>query len=292
MLVAILEADAGAAFASTLPPWVAWVGFALSVVLATMKIYELVHSRRTLSSLSCSLTKDCFFRITENGESLFLNVVFSTKDRPAFVTAARATFHRRGEIAKTFPLALQRLGQPADRGGTINDHFFYSSSPLDVIEVNQPSRRVYLFTLHGYEDKFQAGFAELHNRLTAEAVTMRSAYQSLDAALQSQGVRIVQDAVEQFVQSINQNIQLEEADYRIVFEVDYRDVEGHGSRTHRTCRSEIHCTIPERTREFITNQLRTYGVETAKNVMGQSVTTNYPAVVPHKVVTFDSTHEI
>ncbi len=142
------------------PAWMLQTAFYLSSLLAAIKVGEVLWAVFRRPALEVALTKDMFFRHTDQGEIVFLNAILSSSRRPAFVRDVKATLvHTDG--SQTIKLKLERLGEPADRGSTVNDHYFFSSSPIDLIPVDNPTRRIYMFAVDDSRNQLVKAFETL-----------------------------------------------------------------------------------------------------------------------------------
>lgn len=275
-------------FQDRLPVLAAWTGFGLGVLLTAWRIYDEWCQRRITCILSCSLTSDCFFRLIDGGETAFLNIVLCPQDRPAFVTDIRATLTRLGTTRKQFQLHLLRYGQPADRGKTIHDHFFFSSSPLDIINPGFATRRVLMMSI----DEYRADIVQLTNQFYSKAIELalaaRIAVTQSDTGKQEELMNSIRAAAEGFAGQYIDKVQVEAGQYEINMAITYRDVEGHGSKRLRVCNTKLAFDLEAGVRDMAHKRLKAFGEDFIRQMSGTEVTPVSPEIVPQVTKTVDS----
>lgn len=169
----------------------AWVGCTVSLFVLAFTVVDRVRSSRRRARLRLVLTPDAFFRYGSSGELAFFNLVLVSTHRPALIRDVRLDLQQRapnGDLIRSIPLELLSLGQPRDRGTPIHDHFFYSSSPIDLIPQNVPERRVYMCTV-AETRKTAGGMFEAFEhsvRKAAAGTAERSAYETQVLDLEKQ----------------------------------------------------------------------------------------------------------
>ena len=190
-----------------------------------IRIADFFSERRIRAHLSLALTRDLFIRYTEVGEVLFINAVLIASHRPVIITGFTAILRHQG-VGKSFRMNLLRMGQPADRGTAMHQHYFFSSSPTDLIPVDQPIRRIYMLAIDQYDSMLSAAFVHFKEALTNLEPAMRAlvANASDERPVEQAEVRShLTEAIKKFVDDYVDGVQLEQATYTVEVTVSYRE---------------------------------------------------------------------
>jgi hypothetical protein len=265
-----------------LPAWAGWIALGLSSILAVIKVVEFASKRIEKARLSLSLTVDGFFRLGADGEVVFLNFIMFPERKPAFITNIEAVLKRMGGSRKEYALELLKLGTPADRGNTIHDHFFFSSSPVDVVTTEDATRRIAMMVIADYRSNlsrvsssFIASALELGPQIREANAAEMSGDPERAQALKSRILTLVSTFVEQYFE----HCQLENSEYEIELTVRYRDVLGAGSQKLRTARSTLRFSLPVETRQVMKRRLEEYAKQTILAAAGsKDVDAQFPEI--------------
>ena len=267
------------------PGWMVYAAFAISAGLALIRLVEFIAR----SQLSANLTRDLFLRYGDLGELLFLNAVLVSSKRPAFVWNFQAAAYS-ADGTQTIPLVLRHLGEPADRGSVIHDHYFFSSSPTDLVPVDTPVRRVFMLIASGFDNSLAAASQELRSAVLAHADVIRPALTNADQAGDSDAnattlaVGAITQARETFVNTYFDGIQFRPGRYTVRVTWSYRDANSRGlvKRERQEC-AKVSFTLAGDFRQ----QLREHVVQTSFAIVRQVVLPDssvvFPEVVPQDI---------
>ncbi len=267
------------------PAWMLYSAFGISVVLFFVKIYEVLAALWARPRLTAKLTKDMFFRHGDDGEMIFLNAILSSSHRAAYITDMTATLvHTDG--TQSIPLSLLSLGEPADRGNTTHDHYFFSSSPVDLIPIDKPTRRVLLFTAESHEVQLGATFAELREAARTHGLAAKLTVPNDPDTPPPAEVLAARDALlaagKVFVDKGMEAIQLKSGKYRVTVEWSYSL--GSANSARYSARSSISFVIPPGARERMRAALdRTGAAEVIRVIDPEQKGIPYPTVAPTSI---------
>jgi len=275
-------------FNEHLPAVAAWVGFALSITLAVVRLIEWWSASHVKARLSCSLTSDCFVRMTDAGEIIFTNVILSSSNRPAFLVGVDAVLTRVGMATKAFPLVLVRYGEPKDRGGPINDHFFFSSSPQDIVSPGEAARRVFMFSVELSRNEIARVCDEFSRSSADLALKVKQSVGLADDSAQKALLGEVQSAAREFSVGYMNAVQLEHGQYSLSLVIRYRDVEGYGSREVRECGTRLTMETQANLKAVASKQLELFGMSFVAQRAGAESNAIWPEFSARVTQTRDS----
>lgn len=267
------------------PAWMIYAAFAISAVLGLIRLWEFITTQGARSQLSANLTRDLFLRYGDMGELLFVNAVLVSSKRPAFVRDFQAAALL-DDGTQTIPLVLRHLGEPADRGSVIHDHYFFSSSPTDLIPVDSPARRVFMLIAGGHENALATASRELRSTVLAHADVIRPALTNADQP--DSGVdpatelatAAITKAREKFVNTYFDGIQFRPGRYTIRLTWSYRDANSRGPvKGERQESASVSFTLAGDFRQ----QLREHVVQTSFAIVRQVVLPDSPVVFPEVI---------
>ena len=133
--------------------WMVQIAFWTSVILALIKLGEVIFSITRFPRLDVRLTEDVFFRLNALGECLFCNVAILGWNAPSLVTDCRITLKKTDNVVKTFPFKVLQVGEKVKGPGPLPDHYFSGASPLRYIPESKPETILYLSIQKGYQDR-------------------------------------------------------------------------------------------------------------------------------------------
>jgi len=267
--------------------WVAIAGLAISAVLAAIRLLEFIRERRARSELHLALTQNAFFRLTDSGETAFVSAVMFATRRAAFVNDVGATLSRK-DGSKRFNLQLRSLGQPADRGTPVHDHFFFSASPLDLVPIDQPIRRVYMFVIGDYAPRLADSIQVFTGKLIPLKATVEHLNSMADGNEKVAGTLSLKNEVlehrQRFVQGVMDHLQLEGGRYRIDVVCKYRDAHAKHDDGWRQSSSAIEFEIDAQVRDGLRVDLERFADGMIAHVMfGVETKWVWPEVAPRQV---------
>ncbi|TAJ16356.1 MAG: hypothetical protein EPO68_11250 [Planctomycetota bacterium] len=256
-------------------------------MLGFLKLREAWLAHRVKSRLSASATADCFYRLTDSGETLFVNLVVSPHERPAFVTEIRAHLCRTGVTKKDMPLDLVRYGEPADRGNPINDHYFFSASPIDILQTGTAARRVLMMVISEYRTEMEQIARELQARAFALAGEARVAMNG-DEQARKDVVEKIEACATEYTSKYMNKIQFDDGDYELEVLLKFRDVEGHGARELRECKTKVCLSVKGDFRALMQQQIRRLVESVIARLVNKDLDVEYPMFAPLVTRTVDS----
>src|SRR5438270_819125 len=110
--------------------WMILAAFWISVILALIKVAEVIYSITRAPRLDMRLTEDVFFRLNQLGECLFCNAVMLGWDGPSLVDGCRIILEKTDSVVKTFPFKVLHVGEKVKGSGALADHYFPGTSTL------------------------------------------------------------------------------------------------------------------------------------------------------------------
>jgi hypothetical protein len=242
----------------------AWGALVLSVALAILRFLEKRRESNTRAQLKLVMTQDAFVRYGASGEVLFLNLVLIGSKRSALVVDISMELQRvtdRGEIIARLPLRLLRLGVPRDRGGPIHDHFFFSSSPIDLIPANTPERRVLMCAVAESDETIGSAIKKFESDVLAAAASTNDPQDFTTRSTRASG---------ELVESVVRRASVLNGSYRIKMAITYSDSE-FGAKKF-TCDGSLTMNVRRSGENELVAKLRVYARDftwTAVNPKGQ-----------------------
>jgi hypothetical protein len=282
--------EAAPAAAASQPLWMIYTAFAVSVALAIIRLIEFIRAQWSKAELAATLTRDLFFRFGEVGETLFLNAVLTSSQRPAFIHAVTASLSR-VDGTHVIPLRLEHLGEPADRGSTIHDHYFFSSSPTDLIPVDTPTRRVLMLVVESNTETLQAAYRTLMAATAphlafARQIATTFGNQPIPEPQQGQlsaAIGAISAAREAFVNQYFDAIQLQSGTYRANVTWHFRDAKKATSAS-REQRSSVSFVLPPDFRQRLRDRVREAGdARIRQEATGDAKLGFFPEVRPEQI---------
>jgi hypothetical protein len=269
--------------APQVPVWVPISALVVSVLLAAIKVFELYTDSTRRSGLYFALTRDAFLRYNELGECIFLNCVLSGIDRAAIVTDV-SVMMKRADGSRTLPLKILHYGQPADRGGVVHEHYFFSSSPVELVSVDAPLRRVFMCVVDNYDSSLKQAVETYKQELTLAAGEIRKSLEP-GGGQEEQGPAFLklQRLQQAFINAYGDSVQLERADYVVEMKYSYRDA----GRSHGEKRSEVSTisfALPMELKAVLRPQLQRWATALAAEVILQKTEVVEFPVFPLDVV--------
>lgn len=196
------------------------IGLIVSIVLAYIRVADFRRERSSRASLSAVLTRDLFVRYHSEGELVFLNLVVMTLTHPALIR--RMTISLIDSAGLAIPLEFLRLGQPADRGLVVADHFFYSSSAMDIVTTGAPSRMVLMCRVASTADAIRSAHKrfmeslECVQKLQADGV-------STEDAKSTEALERVEESKKEVVSACVLSRAIRPGNYRVTIELHWHD---------------------------------------------------------------------
>ena len=227
-----------------LPLWMQIASFAVATVLAIMKVIEFFRR----GTLEVRITRDCFFRLSESGESLFIHGGMIARNGPVLVQGVSVIFKRLASknssiAAKTFPMDIIDIGEKIKGSGFRAEHHFYGASPLLYVNAASTFRPVYHCTFPEHRERqaqsFTALIQELQNYKRDADKLAAEGHPRQDASV----IQDVEQIIKPHYNTMCGLIQVEAGDYEIALTITYEKC-GFPSQS-RTVSSFAYLTINE-----------------------------------------------
>ncbi len=261
--------------------WMQVTAFSLSVVLAALKIFDVI--RRPV--LHIHLTRDVFFRLIEKGEALFCSAVLIARNGPVLVRSVEVKLMRvakeSGPIAeKSFPLEITQFGEKTLGSGIFADHKFMGTSPLRYLPPDKPHNAVYLCMQAEYQERqIQAV------QVFIDSVEKFRADNPMITEEERESLR------QKFSQLIDQNfnglsalLQLEAGNYELVLEITYEAVGRWFWESTATTRSSLEFVVDQSALERLRADLRKILTIRGQQIVEEKLAElSYPVLTPTRV---------
>jgi hypothetical protein len=261
-----------------------WAVFYLGLIFLCLRILDHLAKAVRGNSLSIRLTKEVFSRVSDHGETWFLNAVFVAHDSPAMVKGISAKLFKIDGATKQFQLEMQRLGEKFRDNNAFPNFFFYSTSPILCIQPNSPQRLVFLMSVKDYQDKLLNAFQEfdfmVQKHFDENTKDWNGATPSPELVAEvASKAKLIHDEHEK---KIIGSIQIEPGEYEIEVEVEYQQ-KGVFFPVFKdyTSNSKISFKVPKNAREILEVKIREcLRTILANRVHGQNQPLLYPEVTP------------
>lgn len=253
-----------------LPLWAQILSLSVALFLALLRAIEFFK----FPKLYVRLTRDMFFRLIEDGETLFCHAVLLARNGPVLIRDIDLTLKRKGNRAraeKLFPIQILRFGEKVKGPALTAEHHFFSSSPLLYLPENQPLRAVYL----GVQREYHPRQRRAVENFAARIIALKSNYsqistQAIDAETADRVLQELDEIINDSYREMVGLIQLEAGEYEVSIEVRY---ENPGSRLWKkleSSNSTITFAVEEQLLSTWKAQLNGVLRATAKNILTDS----------------------
>jgi len=207
------------------------------------------------SKLDFRLTSEVFFRLLDNGESLFANAAIVPEKAAIKMIDVRVTLTKTDTPVKTYPLKVIAFGTKAPSKTPSAEHLFYTRSPYHYLPADQVVRPLWHCLLTHYSADFEGRFREFDNYLLE--IEKQRRQQQQKASLASDLQKSVQAKIEESSAAIMEHVQLEPGKYRLVAEVVFQPRGGPLRRSMtKTTSSAITFSLDPKIRDHLREGLR------------------------------------
>jgi hypothetical protein len=266
---------------ASLPVSLQIVGFAVTLVLATIKILDFSNRPK----LNVHLTKDVFFRLIDSGEALFCNVVLLASNGPVLIRTVQLMLKRVDDAGKSdkaekrFPLEVTQFGEKVRGTQVTADNHFFGSSPLLYLGPSTPYRAVYLCLHPEYRDGQQRAvdqfvldlqkFRDENQNSTSDKEKLLAEFHAL---------------IERHYHSMTSLIQLESGHYELELKVSYQSLGMKLLTSQKTVSSsitfEVEAGLIEAWKSSLKSSLQLRGQQFIENLTANFP---YPTLEPRRV---------
>jgi hypothetical protein len=249
------------------------VNLAITLALAGIRAVEFLRR----GTLEVRITRDCFFRLTDYGEALFVHGVLLARNGPVLIQDVAVKLKRlapRGTTVaeKSFPLTIIGHGEKVKGPAFTAEHHFYGMSPLLYVAGPSTLRPVYHCQHAEYKDRQRQAVLDFEQEL-------RQYRQKFNTTLQTE-TQLLQDLdviIRPHYNTMCGLIQLESGQYELSLSIKYEKCGSMIWRRHATTESYIYFSVDEAGlkayKESLVNTLNTE----AGNIVRA---TNNPVVYP------------
>jgi hypothetical protein len=226
-----------------MPLWAQFLNFALTILLGILKFVEFLRRGR----LEIRVTRDCFFRITDFGEQLFIHGVLLARDGPVLILNVSATLRRlassQATTLKSFPLEIVNHGEKVKGQAYTAEHHFYGASPLLYVTGTSTQRVVYHCQLAEYKERQRQATSEFTQDL------MKFKEENSQVTLAG-GPKPRAEIIKELTQKVNLQhnlfcglIQIEAGEYELSVKVEYEKGGFIAWQRHAESQSYIYFTV-------------------------------------------------
>lgn len=234
------------------PYYLTWIIFYCGIIFLSLRILDHIVKVVRGNSMTVKLTREVFSRISDNGETWFLNVVLIAHETSALVEGVKATLNKTDGATKQFTLELKMLGEKVKDSQVIANHSFYSTSPILSVQPNSPERLVYLMIVEEYRGRLNNAFTDFGLALERYFSERSKTFDGRDPNNQEieEARNASQKIFGEYQRKIVSSIQIEPGKYEIEIEVTYSQ-KGvfFPFFTNRKANSKISFEISENTQE-------------------------------------------
>lgn len=206
-----------------IPYWLVMLSVYLGLGATIALIVDVLIRLWRSPYLKLVLTDELFFRLLENGESLYVNAILIANDSGALVQDVSIELEKSdGASRKSLQLRIRQIGEKQRIVGDGHEYYFYSSSPTYFVPENNMERVVYLCTYQSYDMQTERLFADINEKLSE--VTRQ--YVGAPTPWSEETVRNVdlevKPVIKRAVDSLMDKVQIEEGNYNLKLSIKYR----------------------------------------------------------------------
>jgi hypothetical protein len=216
-----------------LPAWFVYSGIVGAFLLTLSQLFRLLYAILKKPTLELRLTNEIFFRLINEGESLFANAVYLARNGVSEIKDIYFILEKNYTnltSRKTFQLKPLRFGKKVRSGhnNTLPNHYFFTPSPLNFIGNNKVERQLCLAVISEYDTVIKGKFQEFNTKIQEYRQTLEPNIDG-DASLWPQGYIAgifsqLNTKVALYSQEIFNSIQLEDGDYKLTMVVSYKPI--------------------------------------------------------------------
>jgi hypothetical protein len=231
--------------------------FFMASLVAILIIFQKIFTR---SKLDIALTRDVFFRILENGESLYANVVLAAYDTGALIKNILANLTKVDASKKVFPLRVAQIGEKYRADDGDSKYYFSTTSPLCFVPENFPQRQIYLCEYASYADPTKNEFQQFQqNILQVKLKYPVPPDSNTDPTGFSQFKTDIDNVIQNTLSNIMDKIQIEAGRYILNLTIEYKQKEKYFPIFRdKKASSQIQFEIEDKARNYCKMQLLEY----------------------------------
>lgn len=272
----------------TLPYWAQLMSFVLAGVGFFGTAYVGLAEFFKSAEVETKLTKDCFYRLVEQGEAVFCRATVLARRGPVLIRGVRVTLAKQDGAKKAFPLEVNQFGTLVTKADKlVQEHNYYGRSTLHYLPEDKPERLVY-FCLHREEyrtpqstvvENFKVAMKQAKEGLIPEA--------PVEGPLSETQNQIVRALVQSHIAAVMGSLQLEQGQYELSIALDYESTNARFRRFRKlkTSKASLTFTIPQDfTRNMRSSVEKTLGAIARNELYGKKEAIAWPEFTPKNFV--------
>jgi hypothetical protein len=274
---------------SILPEWMIYAGSAAGLLWAILQILGWLNKLFHFPKLEIRLTKEVFFRLIEDGETIFTNAVFIARHGPIEITNVRFRLARISGSQKVYTFSPKNIGNKVANPPSpyAANNFWTKSCKMFLVE-NVPTHILFLSALEEYSTAFK--------NVTEDFSTKVTNYQ---ADLQTK-LSEIQENEQEYLQKINNElssieteactslikfVQLEPGTYELIAEVQYSRIGVKILKSNAETTSKITFSVDNAFVESYKRQLIRFLETASRNIVfNRTDNYTYPEYQPNDIV--------
>jgi len=267
-----------------MPDWMLIFAFLASLGLTILVLIEAVCRSLRRATLELVLTREVFYRLLDNGECLYANVVLVAYDSGALVQDIKATLSKHSGATKTFHLRIAQIGEKYRTSDGNYQFSFHSTSPLSFVPVNNPQRMVYICEQDSYANATRTSFFEFNRRLAE----IKGQYETIEAPDDNTIAQLRTDVgvvVDESCAQIMDQMQIEPGEYQLTISAQYRQ-KGKVLPLfkNKSVTSSVRFSVEQNARDYFRFMLRQYLEQRVLNLLfNQTNPTPAPEYTPQNI---------
>lgn len=271
-----------------LPLWMIYAGSVAGLFVAGFQIFEWIHRLTRFPKLDIRLTKEVFFRLLDDGETIFTNAVLIARHGPIEIKNIKFNLKKISGSKKDYIFAPRHIGNkvanPPNPYATNN---FLTKSCKTYLAENVPTHMLFLSSLEEYSDQFK--------NCTDVFISEVNSYQSeLQNKLQD-----IKDKEEEYLQEINiklseieskasasilKFVQLEPGEYELTAIVEYSRISVSLLKKEGEASSKVTFSVEGNFVAKYQGQLGKFLEVASRNILyNRENTFTYPEYQPQKI---------
>ncbi len=254
-----------------LPQWMIYAGSSAGLIWAILQIAGWITKLTHIPKLEVRLTKEVFFRLIEDGETIFTNAVFIARHGPIEIKNIKFTLNRTSGSKKTFTFAPKNIGNkvPNPPNPYASNNFWSKSCKTYLVE-NVPTHILFLSSLEEYSGSFR----KVADGFTSKVIDYQNELQGKLKEIQSNEDKYLQEintklsGIESDVgANLLKFVQLEPGDYELTADVEYSRISLKFFRKEAEASSKISFSVDDSFLGRYKNQLTRFLEATSRNIL-------------------------
>jgi len=274
---------------ASLPYWMQIFSFIVSLILIILTIIAMIKQLAKRPILKFRLTREIFFRITEQEEATFANGVLIAENNGILIDEVNFMLNKSDKPIKSFPLRVEYFGEKV-RGlmSPISEFNFYTSSPISYIPVFMPQRIVYFLAQESYKEEIKKAFGDYKIKIQNEYQEFKNIAPSVDLSEQDNKVKEfifkIDTIQREYIGKIMELIQIESGRFELKAEILYKTKKFLFFNTKNSSKSKISFKIEPNVKDLLRAQLFSTLQAISHNIIYvASAPIKYPEYLPIEI---------